>query len=131
MKMFLYLQPMIPPKRFDIFPPDWGMLSWVEMRAEFSYKKKLFYYILKKNVSFLSVWCPCMAINIKCKYTAQSWFFPQYYTADPMLLLSSGNRLNAIKSFFYLQPMTPPKRFDIFPPDWEMLKRSRCVQIFL
>ena len=29
------------------------------------------------------------------------------------------------------QPMIPPKRFDIFPPDWEMLRRSRCVQIFL
>ena len=23
----LYLQPMIRPKRFDILPPDWGMLS--------------------------------------------------------------------------------------------------------
>ena len=22
----LYLQPMIPPKRFDIFPSDWGMI---------------------------------------------------------------------------------------------------------
>ena len=27
--------------------------------------------------------------------------------------------------------MTPPKRFDIFPPDWRMLRMSRCVQIFL
>ena len=25
----------------------------------------------------------------------------------------------------------PPKRFDIFPPDWGMLRRSRCVQFFL
>ena len=25
----------------------------------------------------------------------------------------------------------PLKRFDIFPPDWGMLIRSRCVQIFL
>ena len=24
-----------------------------------------------------------------------------------------------------------PKRFDIFPPDWGVLRRSRCVQIFL
>ena len=30
----------------------------------------------------------------------------------------------------YLQPMIPPKRFDIFPPDRGMLRRSRCVQIF-
>ena len=27
--------------------------------------------------------------------------------------------------------MIPPKHFDIFPPDWGMLRRSRCVQIFL
>ena len=25
-----------------------------------------------------------------------------------------GTRLNAVKSFLSLQPMTPPKRFDIF-----------------
>ena len=25
--------------------------------------------------------------------------------------------------------MIPPKRFDIFPPDWGMLRRSRRVQI--
>ena len=27
--------------------------------------------------------------------------------------------------------MIPPKRFDIFPPDWGMLRRSRRVRIFL
>ena len=27
--------------------------------------------------------------------------------------------------------MIPPKRFPIFPPDWGMLRRSRCVQIFI
>ena len=43
-----------------------------------------------------------------------------------------GTRLNAMKCFFlYLQPMIQPKRFDISPPDWGMLRRSRCVQIFL
>ena len=26
--------------------------------------------------------------------------------------------------------MIPPKRFDIFSPDWGMLRRSRCVLIF-
>ena len=30
-----------------------------------------------------------------------------------------------------LQPMIPPKRLDISPPDWGMLRRSRCVQIFI
>ena len=32
---------------------------------------------------------------------------------------------------FSLQPMIPPKRSDIFPPDWDMLRRSRWVLIFL
>ena len=42
-----------------------------------------------------------------------------------------GTRLNAMKRFCILQPMIPPKRFDIFPFDWGMLRRSRCVLIFL
>ena len=43
-----------------------------------------------------------------------------------------GTRLNAMERFLSLQPMIPPKRFDIFPPDWRMLRMSsRCVQIFL
>ena len=49
MKRFLYLQPMIPPKRFDIFPPDWGMHQKVYMRSDFSlnnidYRRFLLYY---------------------------------------------------------------------------------------
>ena len=35
------------------------------------------------------------------------------------------------KQVLYLQPMISPKRFDIFPPDWEMFRRSTSVQIFL
>ena len=35
------------------------------------------------------------------------------------------------REVLYLQPMIPPKHFDIFPPDWGMLRRSRRVQIFL
>ena len=44
-----------------------------------------------------------------------------------------GTSLNDMKRFWYLQPMIPPtKRFDIFPHDWGMLRRSRCVvRIFL
>ena len=44
-----------------------------------------------------------------------------------------GTRLNGMKSVFglSLQPMIPPKRFDISPPDWGMLRRSRRAQIFL
>ena len=43
-----------------------------------------------------------------------------------------GTPLNAMKIFFsYLKPMIPSKRFDIFPPDSGMLRRSRRVHIFL
>ena len=33
---FMYLQSMIPPKRFDIFPPHWGMLRRSRLHSEFS-----------------------------------------------------------------------------------------------
>ena len=35
------------------------------------------------------------------------------------------------RTFSCLQPMIPSKRFDIFPPDLGVLRRSRCVQVFL
>ena len=40
-------------------------------------------------------------------------------------------RVKCHEEVLYLQPMIPPKRFDIFPPDWGMLIRSRRVQIFI
>ena len=43
-----------------------------------------------------------------------------------------GTRFDAMKRFsLSLQSLIPPKRCDIFPPDWGMLRKSRCVQIFL
>ena len=73
-----------------------------------------------------------MAINIKCKFATQrTVVFSQYYTVDPALLQLSGNPFKCYEEVFYLQPMIPPTRFDIFPPDWGMLRRSRCVQSFL
>ena len=43
------------------------------------------------------------------------------HTVDPMLL-PSGNPFKCHEEVLYLQPMIPPKRFDIFPPDWGMLR---------
>ena len=75
--------------------------------------------------------CPCMAINVSVQYNGR-------LLPGIILLLTQqcyyhrAIRLNAMKSFFVsLTPMIPPKRSDVFPPDWEMLRRSRCVQIFL
>ena len=72
-----------------------------------------------------------MAIDVSVQHNDR-WVSPRYYTVDQMLL-PSGNRFKCHEEVLYLQPMIPPKRFDIFPPDWGMLKRSinsRCVQIF-
>ena len=44
-------------------------------------------------------------------------------TVAPMLL-PSGNPFKCHGEVLYLQPTIPPKRFDIFPPDWGMLRRS-------
>ena len=55
-----------------------------------------------------------MAINVNIQYNGG-------LLPDIILLtqcyLHRGTFLNAIKSFFlYLQPLIPPKRFDIFSP---------------
>ena len=43
-----------------------------------------------------------------------------------------GNPFKCNEEVLYLQPLIPPKRFDIPPPpSWGMLRRSRCVLIFL
>ena len=52
----------------------------------------------------------------------------------PLALLQNNKQVGKCHEEFFLslQPMIPPKCFDIFPPnDWGMLRRSRCVQIFL
>ena len=72
-----------------------------------------------------------MAINVSVQYNERQTS-PRHYTVDPMLL-PSGNPFKCHEEGLSLQPMIPPKRFDILPPDWEMLRGawSRCVQIFL
>ena len=52
------------------------------------------------------------------------------------MLLPSGNPFKCHEEVLSLQSMIPPKRFDIFPPDWGMLRRSigafRCFfKIFI
>ena len=76
----------------------------------------------------LFVWCPCMAINVSVQYNGG--FLPDIITIDPMVL-PSRNPFNCHEEVLYLQSMIPLKRFDIFHPDWGMLRRSTRVQIFL
>ena len=62
--------------------------------------------------------------------SVQWWASPRQYTVDP-LLLPSANPIKCHEEVLSLQHMMPSKRFDIFPPDWGVPRRSRCVQIFL
>ena len=54
-----------------------------------------------------------MAINVNVVYNG--WVFPRHYTVDPMLS-ASGNLFKCHEEVLYLQPLIPPKRFDIFSP---------------
>ena len=72
-----------------------------------------------------------MAITNDVSIQHNGWFLPG------VILLTQcyyhrGTCLNAIKKeVLYLQPMIPPKRFDIFSRDWGvLLRRSSCVQFF-
>ena len=49
-----------------------------------------------------------------------------------MLLLvpSRNNPFKCHEEVLYLRPMIPPERFYISPPDWGILRRSRCLHIF-
>ena len=80
------------------------------------------------SLSHTHYWYEVGMLKVPC--TASRWVSPRYYTVDPMLL-PSGNPFKCHQEILYLQPLIPPKRFDISPPDWGMLGRSRCVQIFL
>ena len=69
-----------------------------------------------------------MAISVKVQYNGG--LFPDD-TVNPMLL-PLENPIKCNEEILSLQPMIPPKRFDIFFPDWgRMLRKSRCVQMFL
>ena len=78
---------------------------------------------------FMSCVRPFMAISVSVQHNGG--FLPGIYTVDPMLLPPSGNPFKCHEEVLYLPPMIPPKRFDISPPDWVVLRRSRCAQIFL
>ena len=71
-----------------------------------------------------------MAINLSVQHNGG--FLPDIicYTVYPMLL-PSGNPFKCHEEVLSLQPLISSKRFDISTPDWGMLRRSRCVQIFL
>ena len=71
-----------------------------------------------------------MAVNVSVQNNGG--FLPDIILLTQMLL-PTGSPIKYQK-VLSLQPMIPSKRFEIIPPphpDWGMLRRSRCVQIFL
>ena len=48
-------------------------------------------------------------------YKVFGWASPRHYAVDPMLF-PSGNSFKCHEEVLYLQPLLPPKRFDIFSP---------------
>ena len=54
-----------------------------------------------------------MAINVNVQYNGG--LLPDIYTVDPMLS-ASGNLFKCHEEVLSLQPLIPPKRFDIFSP---------------
>ena len=71
--------------------------------------------VLHCLLSLMFFWCPYMAINVNVQYNGG--FLPDIIlqTVDPMLS-ASGNLFKRHEEVLYLQPLIPPKRFDIFPP---------------
>ena len=69
-----------------------------------------------------------MAINVSVQYNGG---LLHDITLLTQKLLPSGNPFKSHEEILSLQPRIPTKRFDIFPPDWGVLRRSRCVQIFI
>ena len=71
-----------------------------------------------------------MAINVSVQYNGG--LLPDIILfVDPMLS-ASGKLFKCHEEVLYLQPLIPPKRFDVFfPNNRGMLRRSRCALIFL
>ena len=70
------------------------------------------YYIVC-GLFLMLFWCPCMAINVNVQYNGG--FLPGIILWT-QCYLHRGTCLNDMKRFLCLQPLIPPKRFDIFSP---------------
>ena len=71
------------------------------------------YYIVS-GLFLMFFWCPCMAINVNVQYIGG--LLPDIMLLIDPMLSASGNLFECHEEVLYLQPLIPPKRFDIFPP---------------
>ena len=68
------------------------------------------YYIVS-GLFLMFFWCPCMAVNVNVQYNGG--------LLPDIILLTQCYLQNLFKcheEVLYLQPLIPPKRFDIFSP---------------
>ena len=87
------------------------------------------YYIVS-GVLLMFFWRRFTAINVSVQYNG-GLLLDIILLIDPMLF-PSGNSFKCHEEVLYLQSLIQPKRFNISPPsNWGMLRRSRCVLIFL
>ena len=63
-----------------------------------------------------------MAINVSVQYNGG--FLPDIILLTQCYYIPSGNPFKCPEQVLSSQPMILPKRFDIFPPDWGMLRRG-------
>ena len=63
-----------------------------------------------------------MAINVSVQYNGG--FLPDIILLTQCYYIPSGNPFKCPEHVLSSQPMILPKRFDIFPPDWGMLRRG-------
>ena len=69
-------------------------------------------YYMVSGLFLLFFWCPCMAINENVQYNGG---LPDIILLTQMLF-PTGNPFKCHEEVLYLQPLIPPKRFDIFAP---------------
>ena len=159
MKRFLSFQPLTPPKRtiycnvlcvrcgtnivicipvvFIIQPklPVYPKLKWYIHQQLISLRRMYnitinntiwWQYYSVSGFCLMLLWCPCMEINVNVQYNGG--FLP-----DIILLTQCyihwGTCL-IMKRFLSLQPLTPPKRFDISSPYGGCSKSLGAVWIF-
>ena len=70
------------------------------------------YYIVS-DLFLMFFWCPCMAINVNVQYNGG--LLSDIILLTLAMLSASGNLFKCHEEILYLQPLIPPKRFDIFP----------------
>ena len=74
------------------------------------------YYYIVSGLFLMFFWCPCMAINnVKVQYNGG--LLPDIILLTQCYLHPiRGTCLKCHEEILYLQPLIPPKRFDIFSP---------------